>query len=70
MRAFVERHHRFYKRLYGEVLWDVDFPFFKPARCFHGGAFFDAIGTGFDSLEEQKHLSLRQIFRTETGGPW
>ena len=56
MRAFVERHHRFYKRLYGEVLWDVDFPFFKPACCFHGGAFFDAIGTGFDSLERKNTI--------------
>jgi hypothetical protein len=56
MRAFVERHHRFYERLYSEIIWDVDFPFFKPACCFHGGAFFDAIGTSFDSLERRNKV--------------
>jgi histidinol-phosphate/aromatic aminotransferase/cobyric acid decarboxylase-like protein len=33
--------------------WRLDFPFHLPARCFHGGAFFDAIGTGFDRLERR-----------------
>ena len=53
LRGFAERHHRYYQRLCSEITWDLDFPFFKAACCFHGGAFFDAIGTGFDFLERK-----------------
>jgi histidinol-phosphate/aromatic aminotransferase/cobyric acid decarboxylase-like protein len=56
LRGFAERHHRYYKKLYSEVIWDINFPFFKPACCFHGGAFFDAIGTSFDSLERKQSI--------------
>jgi histidinol-phosphate/aromatic aminotransferase/cobyric acid decarboxylase-like protein len=55
-RAVVERHHRFLKNVCREVIWDFDMPFFKPAGCFHGGAFFDAVGTGFDSLERRASI--------------
>jgi histidinol-phosphate/aromatic aminotransferase/cobyric acid decarboxylase-like protein len=55
-RAVVERHHRFLKNVCREVIWDLDMPFFKPAGCFHGGAFFDAVGTGFDSLERRASI--------------
>jgi histidinol-phosphate/aromatic aminotransferase/cobyric acid decarboxylase-like protein len=55
-RAVVERHHRFLKNVCREVTWDLGMPFFKPACCFHGGAFFDAIGTGFDSLERRASI--------------
>jgi len=55
-RGFIERHNHYYERLQAEVVWDVDFPYFKPACCFHGGAFFDAIGTGFDSLERRETI--------------
>ena len=33
--------------------WQMEFPFRKPAACFHGGAFFDAIGPEFDHLERR-----------------
>lgn len=56
LRGFVERRHSYYKRLNREVDWALDFPFFKPARCFHGGEFFDAIGTGFDELERRHSI--------------
>jgi histidinol-phosphate/aromatic aminotransferase/cobyric acid decarboxylase-like protein len=56
LRGFAELHHRYYKKLWSEVIWDVDFPFFKPACCFHGGAFFDAIGTSFDSLQRRNRI--------------
>jgi histidinol-phosphate/aromatic aminotransferase/cobyric acid decarboxylase-like protein len=55
-RAVVERHHRFLKNVCREVIWDLDMPFFKPANCFHGGAFFDALGTGFDTLERRTSI--------------
>ena len=38
-------------RLEGKTDWHLNFPFRKPASCFHGGAFFDAVGPKFDSLE-------------------
>jgi histidinol-phosphate/aromatic aminotransferase/cobyric acid decarboxylase-like protein len=53
LRAFAESHHRFCKELLSQITWGIEFPFFKPAVCFHGGAFFDAIGTGFESLERR-----------------
>lgn len=33
-----------------EVQWNLGFPLRKPAACFHGGAFFDAVGPRFDQL--------------------
>jgi histidinol-phosphate/aromatic aminotransferase/cobyric acid decarboxylase-like protein/GNAT superfamily N-acetyltransferase len=34
--------------------WRLCFPFRRPAACFHGGAFFKAIGEKFDSLEKTR----------------
>jgi histidinol-phosphate/aromatic aminotransferase/cobyric acid decarboxylase-like protein len=53
---FAERHHAYYKRLLGEIEWQCDFPFFKAACCFHGGAFFEAIGEGFETLERSRSI--------------
>jgi len=36
--------------------WQFDFPFRKPIACFHGGAFFDAIGPEFDHLERRNQI--------------
>ncbi|MGC2029731.1 MAG: histidinol-phosphate transaminase [Steroidobacteraceae bacterium] len=55
-RAVVERHHRFLQNVCREVIWDFDIPFFKPARCFHGGAFFEAIGADFDDLRRRTSI--------------
>jgi len=55
-RMVVERHHRFLKNVCREVIWDLDMPFFKPAGCFHGGAFFEAVGPSFDSLERRSSI--------------
>jgi histidinol-phosphate/aromatic aminotransferase/cobyric acid decarboxylase-like protein/GNAT superfamily N-acetyltransferase len=38
-------------RMEQEAAWDLPVPFHKPAECFHGGAFFEAIGDGFDHLD-------------------
>ncbi|MBE0545689.1 MAG: aminotransferase class I/II-fold pyridoxal phosphate-dependent enzyme [Verrucomicrobia bacterium] len=40
-------------RLERSLDWRLDYPFRKPAKCFHGGAFFDAIGPEFDHLERR-----------------
>jgi histidinol-phosphate/aromatic aminotransferase/cobyric acid decarboxylase-like protein len=36
--------------------WQLEIPFRKPAGCFHGGAFFDAIGPEFDHLERRNRI--------------
>jgi len=36
--------------------WQLEIPFRKPATCFHGGAFFDAIGPEFDHLERRNRI--------------
>ncbi len=43
-----------FDRLEGKTDWHLNFPFRKPASCFHGGAFFDAVGPKFDSLESSR----------------
>ena len=36
--------------------WELAIPFHKPAECFHGGAFFDAIGDEFDQLHRNASI--------------
>lgn len=43
-------------RLESRVDWHLNFPFRRPAACFHGGAFFDAIGPRFDHLERHRDI--------------
>ena len=38
-------------RLEENTDWRLDVPFRRPAGCFHGGAFFEAIGPRFDTLD-------------------
>src|SRR5712671_4348466 len=44
------------ERLESKTVWQLNFPFRKPAACFHGGAFFNVIGTKFDSLERSRAI--------------
>lgn len=46
-RAMVER--------FGDnVDWDMGFPYLKSSCCFHGGAFFEDIGVGFEDLDRRE----------------
>lgn len=49
-----------YKLLFQKVRnhcdWKLAIEFFKPAQCYHGGAFFDAIGTEFDDLDRRQNI--------------
>ncbi len=38
------------------IIWELDIPFFTPAKCYHGGMFFDAIGTEFDKLDRRQDI--------------
>jgi histidinol-phosphate/aromatic aminotransferase/cobyric acid decarboxylase-like protein len=56
LRAHAEHNHRYCQRLARHIAWNLDAPFFKPASCFHGGAFFQAIGARFDTLERRNQV--------------
>ncbi len=43
-------------RLEEKTDWRLLFPFRKPASCFHGGAFFSAIGETFEHLERSRDI--------------
>ena len=38
------------------VDWRLGIPFERPAACFHGGAFFEAVGEEFDRLERRHSI--------------
>ena len=44
------------RRVETEVDWQLSFPYRTPATCFHGGAFFSAVGEEFDALERRQHI--------------
>jgi histidinol-phosphate/aromatic aminotransferase/cobyric acid decarboxylase-like protein len=43
-------------RIESRVDWHLPFDFRKPAPCFHGGAFFSAIGERFDALHRRHEI--------------
>jgi histidinol-phosphate/aromatic aminotransferase/cobyric acid decarboxylase-like protein len=43
-------------RLEQQVDWQLDIPFRAPTECYHGGAFFEAIGNSFDDLSRRNDI--------------
>ncbi len=39
-------------RIQAEMAWQLGIAYNTPAACYHGGAFFDAVGDEFSSLEK------------------
>ena len=56
LRAKLEEFSGLLARLEEKVDWRLNFPFRRPAACFHGGAFFSAIGEKFDALERSNSI--------------
>ena len=56
IRARVDRKTKLLERIESGVDWRLQVPLRKPASCFHGGAFFGAIGAGFLSLERRHSI--------------
>jgi histidinol-phosphate/aromatic aminotransferase/cobyric acid decarboxylase-like protein/GNAT superfamily N-acetyltransferase len=48
-----------------DTKWTLDIPLRKPAACFHGGAFFEAIGPRFDRLH-----TVRDIINADVLDAW
>ena len=56
IRKHISTRERLLARMEENLQWNVMVPFRKPAACFHGGEFFNAIGPGFESLD--MHASI------------
>ena len=50
------RHPGLLDRIEARTDWNLAFPFRRPASCFHGGAFFDAVGDRFETLERRESI--------------
>ena len=50
LRRYSIDHQSTIEKMSKHVDWKMDFPFSKAPYCFHGGAFFEAIGDGFGTL--------------------
>lgn len=56
LRVRATEHAALLDRLETATEWRLAFPFRKPAACFHGGAFFHAIGEDFAALERRRDV--------------
>jgi histidinol-phosphate/aromatic aminotransferase/cobyric acid decarboxylase-like protein len=52
----LERFRSGVDRMERKVDWKLGIAFRRPAECYHGGAFFDAIGDQFDDLNKRKNV--------------
>lgn len=57
LNAFIEKNFKsFFIKIRQHCEWKLPIDFFKPAKCYHGGAFFDAIGVEFDDLNKRRNI--------------
>jgi histidinol-phosphate/aromatic aminotransferase/cobyric acid decarboxylase-like protein/GNAT superfamily N-acetyltransferase len=56
LRGVAADHAEVLNRFERAIDWRLDFPFQEPAKCFHGGASFEAIGDEFDHLERRQEV--------------
>jgi histidinol-phosphate/aromatic aminotransferase/cobyric acid decarboxylase-like protein/GNAT superfamily N-acetyltransferase len=56
IRAKADRKTKLLERIEATVDWHLQVPLRKPASCFHGGAFFGAIGADFSSLQRRHSI--------------
>jgi histidinol-phosphate/aromatic aminotransferase/cobyric acid decarboxylase-like protein len=56
LRQVTGEHPRFLERLRRNSEWRLGFPFQGPAPCYHGGAFFEAVGPSFDRLARAREV--------------
>ena len=56
VRARLDGYSGLLGRLESRTEWRLNFPFRKPAGCFHGGSFFTAVGERFDTLDRRHEV--------------
>lgn len=49
------------RRMESLLDWQLDFAFRCPGECYHGGAFFDAIGDQFDRLDQKEDIIAADV---------
>lgn len=52
----LRKYEHVLKTIFNKVDWKLDVPITKSVPSFHGGAFFNAIGTDFSSLDKSKDI--------------
>jgi len=56
LRAKSEEKEKILDRFFDQTDWQLPVPFNPPVPCFHGGAFFNAIGNCFDKLDKKNSI--------------
>jgi|LakMenEpi03Aug12_release.lakeMendotaPanAssembly.Ray.scaffolds.fasta_scaffold201235_1 histidinol-phosphate/aromatic aminotransferase/cobyric acid decarboxylase-like protein/GNAT superfamily N-acetyltransferase len=57
LNTYIEKNFKnFFIKVKNQCNWKLGIDFFKPASCYHGGAFFDAIGNEFDDLKKRNEI--------------
>jgi len=57
LNTFIEKNFKsFLNKIRYHFAWKLGIDFFKPTHCYHGGAFFEAIGTEFEDLNKRKNI--------------
>jgi GNAT superfamily N-acetyltransferase len=57
LNTFIENNFKYiFIKIRQQCEWRLAIDFFKPANCYHGGAFFDAIGNEFDDLNKRRNI--------------
>jgi hypothetical protein len=52
----LEERRRLIRRVQSQVEWPEEIPLHSPVPCFHGGAFFTAIGADFSNLARRQEI--------------
>jgi histidinol-phosphate/aromatic aminotransferase/cobyric acid decarboxylase-like protein len=56
MRSHLSRYNKGLKKVESKIDWCLAIPFHKIKPCFHGGAFFKAVGEEFDNLDKSREI--------------
>jgi len=56
LRESLARNGQVLRMVEGGIDWQLEMPLFPLAGCYHGGAFWDAIGDEFDALERTENV--------------
>lgn len=61
VRAAVDARPGWTERIENTMKWRLGIPLRKPAGCFHGGAFFEAVGVGFGNLRNRESIIAADV---------
>ena len=56
LNTLVHKHIEKWKLLRNKIEWELPYSFFAPAPCYHGGAFFTAIGEDLQTLDNRDEI--------------